>query len=47
VLVLTRERFERLRDRNPALAAAFYELLLRSLADRMEMSERMNAALTR
>lgn len=41
VFTLTRERFERMRAERPDLASAFYEFLLRTLADRMEFSERM------
>lgn len=47
VFKLTRERFERMRAERPDLASAFYEFLLRTLADRTEFSDRMLSALSR
>ncbi|MDE2567039.1 MAG: SLC26A/SulP transporter family protein [Burkholderiales bacterium] len=47
VLTLTRGRFEALRRERPDLAAAFYEFLLRTLADRIRVSERLMLALGR
>ena len=47
VFELTRERFESMRAKRPDLASAFYEFLLRTLADRMGLSERMLTALSR
>ena len=44
---LTRENFERMLAERPDLAAAFYECLLRTLADRIGLSERMATSLGR
>ena len=44
---LTRENFERMLSERPDLAAAFYECLLRTLADRIGLSERMVTSLGR
>jgi CRP-like cAMP-binding protein len=44
---LTRAAYERMRRERPDLAIAFDDFLLRMLADRINMSERMVAALTR
>jgi SulP family sulfate permease len=43
---LTRAAYERMRREQPDLAIAFDDFLLRTLADRMNMSERMVAALS-
>lgn len=47
VYTLTRERFEQMRIERPDLASAFYEFMLRALADRIGLSERMVTALGR
>ncbi len=47
VLTLTRERFQRLRHERPDTAAAFYEFLLRTLSERIRLSEQMALALGR
>ncbi len=47
VFTLTREVFERMRAERPNLAMAFCDFLLRTLADRMGLSERMMTALSR
>ncbi|MDP2006043.1 MAG: STAS domain-containing protein [Rubrivivax sp.] len=47
VFTLTRENFERMRSERPDLAGAFSECLLRTLADRIVLSDRMVAALSR
>lgn len=44
VMSLTRGHFERMRRERPDLAAAFYEFLLRTLADRIRVSERVERA---
>jgi CRP-like cAMP-binding protein len=44
---LTRDSYERMRRERPDLASAFDEFLLRVLADRITISERMVAALSR
>ena len=44
---LTRENFERMLSERPDLAGAFYECLLRTLADRIGLSERMVTSLGR
>ena len=45
VLTLTRSSFEHLRRERPDAAAAFYEFLLRTLSDRIRLTERMILAL--
>jgi sulfate permease, SulP family len=41
VLTLTRASFERLRRERPDVASAFYEFLLRSLSDRVRLTDKM------
>jgi SulP family sulfate permease len=45
VLTLTRASFERLRRERPDLASAFYEFLLRSLSERIRLTEKMVLAM--
>lgn len=47
VWTLTRDRFERLRRERPDLASAFYEFLLRTLSERLRLTEKMAVALRR
>jgi SulP family sulfate permease len=47
VFVLTRAHFERMRRERPDLAIAFFEFLMRTVADRIGLSERMALALGR
>jgi SulP family sulfate permease len=44
---LTRPSFERMRQERPDLAGAFHEFLLRTLADRIVLSEKMLMAIVR
>jgi SulP family sulfate permease len=46
LFTLTRESFERIRDERPELAMAFYDFVLRILADRTEFTTRTVAAMT-
>lgn len=41
VLTLTRASFERLRRERPDVASAFYEFLLRTLSDRIRLTDKM------
>ena len=43
---LRRDEFDRMRRQQPALAIAFDEFLLRSLSDRLILTDRMIAALS-
>jgi SulP family sulfate permease len=45
VWTLTRSSFERLRREQPDVASAFYEFLLRTLADRIRLTEKMVTAM--
>jgi SulP family sulfate permease len=45
VLTLTRASFERLRRERPDVASAFYEFLLRTLSDRIRLTEKMVLAM--
>lgn len=47
VWTLTRDRFERLRRERPELASAFYEFLLRTLSERILLTEKMVVAMSR
>jgi sulfate permease, SulP family len=47
LFTLTRANFDRMRDERPDLASAFAELIMRTLADRVESANREIAALTR
>jgi sulfate permease, SulP family len=46
LFTLKRADFMRMRSERPALASAFYEFLLRSVSDRLILTERVAAALT-
>ncbi len=46
VYTLQRAAFDRMRQEQPELAGAFYEFLLRSLSDRLILTDRVVAALT-
>ena len=46
VLTLTRASFERLRRERPDVASAFYEFLLRTLSDRIRLTDKMVWALS-
>jgi SulP family sulfate permease len=45
VLTLTRDRFECLRRERPDVASAFYEFLLRTLSDRIRLTEKLVLAM--
>lgn len=45
VLIIIRKSFERMRGEQPDLATAFYEFIIGVLAERLESSDRMVAAL--
>ncbi|HJV96935.1 MAG TPA: hypothetical protein VJ608_12895 [Albitalea sp.] len=45
VATLTRTSFERLRRERPDVASAFYEFLLRTLSDRLRLTEKMVLAM--
>jgi SulP family sulfate permease len=47
LFTLTRAHFERMRAERPDLASAFHECLLRTLSDRIGLSERMLMSLGR
>ena len=46
LFTLRREQFDRMRREQPALAIAFDDFLLRSLSDRLILTDRMIAALS-